>query len=288
MCSKYENTELMTDLEIITAARAAAQLGIKKVRITGGEPLVRHNIIYICRVIAGVAGIEELCMTTNGIGLSRYASRLRDAGVDRVNVSLDTLNDDKYRRISGAGSPKEVLRGVETALDAGFKKVKLNTVLLKGINDDEIMALAGLTQRYPIDVRFIEYMPMPTGRTEQEVRLSCDYVLETLKESRLLDGDEAEYDGVARLYRLKGALGSVGVIAPVSRAFCSSCSRLRLSADGRLKPCLHSQREISVKGLTLAKMKERFREAVEMKPESHDGLKRMASLEERPMNTIGG
>ena len=157
---KRSHAAMMTEEELLRAVRIAAQLGITKVRVTGGEPLVKKNILSICRSIAAIPGIQELCLTTNGTLLPSMANDLRAAGVHRINLSLDTLNAEKYARITRIGRLDDALRGLTAALSAGFDRVKLNAVLLGGFNDDEIPALAGLTREYPVDVRFIEWMPM--------------------------------------------------------------------------------------------------------------------------------
>ena len=158
---KLRHEEILTEDEMIGAVEAAASLGIRKLRITGGEPLVKKNILSICRRAAAVQGIEELCLTTNGILLGEFAERLYQAGVGRINISLDTLDPDKYAFMTRGGKLQDALAGIETALKTGFRKIKINTVLIGGFNDDEIPVLAELSRRWPADVRFIELMPMP-------------------------------------------------------------------------------------------------------------------------------
>ena len=271
---------------MITAIRAAASLGIRKLRITGGEPLVKKNILSICRRASQVPGIRELCITTNGTLLSALAGPLREAGVRRVNISLDTLDAEKFRYISRCGELSQAADGIRAALEAGFEMVKLNTVLIGGFNDDEIPALAELTRRYPLDLRFIELMPMvESGDFGPEAFLPCTAVLDRLPELRPVSPD----GGVARLYRLPGAQGSIGLISPVSAHFCAACNRIRLTADGKIKPCLHSGEEYSLKGLAYEDMVEELKRAILCKPSWHGALDaENRSRAGRSMNQIGG
>lgn len=226
---KRRHEDMLTEDEMIQAVSAAAALGITKVRITGGEPLVKKNILSICRRVSEIPGIQEVALTTNGIRLSEMACPLLEAGVQRLNISLDTLNPEKYRYITRIGNFEEIWKGFLTALDTGFKKIKINAVLLGGFNDDEIISLAELTRIYPVDVRFIEWMPMyDSGDFNETAMVPGKRVLSQL------DGivPVAPDGGVADLYRLPGALGNIGLITPVSSHFCDECSRIRLSATG--------------------------------------------------------
>ena len=283
---KKSHFDMMTEDETILAVEAAASLGITKLRITGGEPLVKRNILSICRRAAAVAGIEEVCLTTNGILLPKLAKDLREAGVSRLNLSLDTLNPEKYAYITRIGSLDDFRAGLDAALEAGFEKLKINTVLIGGFNDDEIVPLAELTKQYPVDVRFIELMPMyDSGDFDRNAFIPYTKVLEQLP-----DAAEVEPDGgVAKLYRLPGARGNIGLISPVSAHFCGSCNRLRLTADGKLKPCLHSAEEYALKGLDFDGMKAVMERAIRNKPAWHGDLDALhRSQAGRNMNQIGG
>ena len=283
VCRKRHN-EMLTEEEMVAAVEEAASLGVAKLRITGGEPLVKKNILSICRRCAAAPGIREVCLTTNGVLLPELAVPLREAGVRRVNLSLDTLDGAKYASMTRLGSLDDALRGLDAALSAGFDKVKVNAVLIGGFNDDEIPALAELTLRYPVDVRFIELMPMVEGGFGPEAYLPCGAVLKRL--GRLVP---AGGSGTAKLYRLPGAKGNIGLISPLSDHFCGTCDRLRLTADGKLKPCLHSGAEYSIKGLDRAGMRSQFIRAVRAKPERHGELSGAApSPAGRAMNQIGG
>ena len=231
-------------------------------------------------------GILELCLTTNATLLPALAVPLREAGVSRLNISLDTLDRDKYRYITRNGDLDQAIRGIEAALDAGYRKIKLNCVLIGGFNDDEIPALADLTRRWPVDLRFIEMMPMYDGGDfGPEAFIPYTAVTDRLPELEPVAPD----GGVAKLYRLPGARGNLGLISPVSAHFCSECNRLRLTADGKLKPCLHSADEYSVKGQSLEEMVETFRRAILAKPRWHGELSYSSrSRASRNMNQIGG
>ena len=283
---KKRHEEMLTEEEMLCAVEAAASLGVTKLRITGGEPLVKRNILSICRRAAAVEGIGEVCLTTNGLLLPQLAQPLREAGVRRVNLSLDTLDEKKYTYITRRGSLSQALDGLEAALDAGFERVKLNTVLIGGFNDDEIPALARLTQQYPVDVRFIELMPMyDSGDFGPKAYLPGSVVTQLLPELK----PQPDGDGVAKLYRLPGALGNVGIISPISAHFCGACNRIRLTADGKLKPCLHSTLEYSIKGLDFAGMQALLRQVILEKPRWHGELSvDHRSQAGRNMNEIGG
>ena len=285
VCKKLHN-EMLTEDEMIAAVKAAARLGVTKLRITGGEPLVKRNIVTLCARAAKVEGIREVCITTNGVLLPKMAKGLRAAGVSRVNLSLDTLDAQKYAHITRVGTLQDALAGLHAALDAGFEKVKINTVLIGGFNDDEIVPLCELTRRYPVDVRFIELMPMVDNpEFGEEAFIPYTRVLDKVPDAQPVCHD----GGVAKLYRLPDAQGNIGLISPVSAHFCADCNRLRLTADGKLKPCLHSADEISLKGLAPQDMLEAMRRAIWEKPSCHAELSASRhSQAGRNMNQIGG
>ena len=283
---KRSHDEMLTQEEMLLALRVAAELGVRKLRITGGEPLIKRNILGICEGAAQIPGIEEICLTTNGILLPCLAKPLKRAGVSRLNISLDTLDDRKYAWMTRVDALGMALKGIEAALEAGFESTKLNAVLIGGWNDDEIRPLAELSVRWPVDVRFIELMPMadkaPFG---PEAFIPCSRVLQILPE--LVPSDRG--DGVARMYRLPNAQGGIGLISPLSAQFCASCNRLRLTADGRVKPCLHSPLEFPVKGLDAEGIRRQFLAACAAKPERHTQLSyAQRSSANRSMNRIGG
>ena len=283
---KKRHEDMLTHEEMVLAVKAAASLGITKLRITGGEPLVKPDIVPLCREMAQIEGIRELCLTTNGTLLPKLATPLREAGVDRLNISLDTLDGSKYRRITRRGELSQALQGIEAALRESFRKIKINAVLIGGFNDDEIPALAELTRRYPVDVRFIELMPMyDSGDFGPEAFIPYTVVTERLPELEPAAAD----GGVAKLYRLPGAQGNIGLISPVSAHFCAACNRIRITADGKIKPCLHSSEEISIKGMSLEEMERTIRKAILEKPQWHGEMSYSErSHANRNMNQIGG
>lgn len=283
---KRPHAEMLTEDEMILAVEAAASLGIRKLRITGGEPLVKKNLISICSRAAAVDGIEEVCITTNGTLLPSMAGELRNAGVNRVNISLDTLDPEKYSYITRLGKLHSAVEGVEAALDAGFDQVKINSVLIGGFNDDEIGDLAALTMKYPVDLRFIELMPMTESEEfGQSAYVPCGKVLSVLPGLLAADQD----NGVARLYHLPGARGNIGLISAVSNHFCHACNRIRLTADGKLKPCLHSDQEFSIKGLDFEGVRREMMRTISSKPACHRPLSATErSGAGRNMNRIGG
>ena len=283
---KKSHADMLTEDEMITAVEAAAALGVTKLRITGGEPLIKKNILSICRRASAVEGIQDVALTTNGILLPQLAADLKESGVNRLNISLDTLDQERYAYITRIGTLDKALAGLEAALAVGFDKIKINAVLIGGFNDDQIRELAELTLRYPVDMRFIEMMPMyDSGDFSAASFIPCSKVLEVLPELMHVEQDGS----VATLYRLPGAQGNVGLIRPVSAHFCSECNRIRLTADGKLKPCLHSGDEYSLKGLGFDGMKAMLEEVIWNKPAWHgemDAIHR--SQAGRTMNQIGG
>ncbi len=287
--------EILRYEEIERVVRAAAGLGINKVRLTGGEPLVRLGIVSLVEMLARIPGIDDLAMTTNGIYLSRYAHDLRLAGLRRVNVSLDTLRDDKYARITRGGRLADALAGIESAEREGLVPLKVNTVVLRGFNDDEIIDIARLTLQRTWHVRFIELMPlnhdipgfersyMPTS----EVR---ELIVRALGE--LEPGQPVRGSGPAAYYRLPGAAGTIGFISPVSEHFCGQCNRLRLTADGRLRPCLLADEETDLRavlrrGASMEEIQDLLRQAIRAKPKGHQ-LQQHILPTGRMMSEIGG
>ena len=268
--------------ELRDMAAAAVCCGVRKIRVTGGEPLVRRGAVDFCRMLAEIPGVEELCLTTNGSLLAEQAAALREAGVTHLNISLDTLKEERFRAITRLGTLSDVLRGIEAAEHAGFEKIKLNCVLLGGVNDDEIADFAALTRAHDWQVRFIERMPMGCGR-DFGAYLPAQAVLERCPELEAIS-----HDGVAACYRFPGAKGTVGLIAPMSHAFCSECSRVRITADGKLKPCLHSAAELSLRGLSGDELEAAIRCGILMKPERHHMDKTGETEAQRGMFAIGG
>ncbi len=280
--------------EILTIVRTAIDLGIKKVRVTGGEPLVRRGAVDFIRRLTSMKELQDVGLTTNGILLSRYARELKDAGLKRVNVSLDTLRRDVFASVTGYDGLHTVLEGIDAALDEGFDPVKINVVLLENINEADIPAFARMTMDKPTDVRFIEKMPFGSDHEPASAPDSFDArkVIGIIEETvgPLLPAERGPLDGPATMLKLEGALGKIGVIDAVTGHFCGTCNRLRLTAQGFLRPCLRSDNEIDIKtavraGASRDELTEIIRRAVESKPAGHP-------IDNRPvkvgMNSIGG
>ena len=281
---KREHSEMLSFEELTEIVRTAVSLGVSKVRLTGGEPLVRRGIVDLCRSLRAINGVQELAMTTNGALLPQYAAELKQAGVDRMNISLDTLNEDKFASLTRGGSLADTLAGLDAAWNAGFRGTKLNAVLLGGVNADEIPALAQLAQDGKYEVRFIELMPIgECADWPRERFLSADAVLHALPELRRLPNE-----GVAERYRMPGWKGKIGLIRPMSHRFCAECDRIRVTADGRLKPCLHSAQEIPLRGLHGENLERALREGMFGKPVSHHMQSGQPSESRRGMSQIGG
>lgn len=283
---KRTHDEMMTAEETLKAAKAAVALGINKIRITGGEPLVKRGIVRLCREIAEIDGVEELCITTNGTLLKEFAVPLKEAGVDRLNISIDTLDPEKFSYITRLGQLQDVMDGIDAAFEAGFDKIKLNVVLMGGFNDDEIGTFVELTKDRDLEIRFIELMPIGGGIDFDKAGfISCETVLERVPELRPLNMT----DGVASMYSLPNAKGRVGLIRPISCEFCSGCNKIRLTADGMLKPCLHLDGEISIRGMDEEDMLKTMREAILSKPEMRETMDAdNPSKAGRDMSRIGG
>jgi len=286
--------ELLTDDEILTVVRAAAELGVRKIRLTGGEPTVRPNLTDLVRRIASVPGIQDLAMTTNGIRLAALAQPLAEAGLRRVNVSLDSLDAEKFRKITRWGNLQDVLDGLEAVQAAGMTPVKLNAVVVRGFNDDDVVDLARLTLTRDWAVRFIEMMPFGSvaGFQQSAYVPSAETMAKISGVLGPLHALDVTGHDPARTYRLDGAPGTLGFISSVSQPFCAQCGRLRLTAEGRLRLCLLRDDEADLRtplrgGATYEEIRERFRAAAYRKPWGH-GLARNVVPKQRVMSQIGG
>lgn len=276
--------DILSFEELTEVVSACAQLGVRKVRLTGGEPLVRRGLPELVRMIRAVPGVEELAMTTNATLLAPVAAELHHAGLDRLNVSLDTLDAARYAELTRGGSLADALAGLAAARDAGFSRTKVNCVLMGGVNDADVPHLAELARTEPIDVRFIELMPMgPCAGWPKARFVPAETVLEVVPGLVPL-----RRDGVAELWHAPGWVGNVGLIRPMSHRFCDGCSRIRVTADGRLKPCLHSAAEIPLRGLHGEALLAELRRGIAAKPAYHHMDRDHASQSARDMNEIGG
>ncbi len=291
---KFGHPEALSYEEIVRLARISISLGISKVRITGGEPLARKDAIGLCESIAKIPGLGSLTLTTNGVLLEEFAEDLFAAGIRRVNISLDTLKAEKFRQITRRDLFSRVWAGIMAALKVGFSPVKLNAVIMAGVNDDEIEELARLSFRYPFHVRFIEFMPFQQCDYES-VFVPAREILDRLgRLGRLEKTPEGDGDGPARQYAFEGAAGRIGIISPVSNHFCPGCNRLRLTADGKLRTCLFSVDETDLRlllrrGASDEEIGERMLAAISKKPEKHHLSNPVfRKCISRPMFSIGG
>lgn len=289
--------EQLTVDEIIRVVETASSCGVKRVRLTGGEPLVHPNIVEIVRRIASIPEIEEVSLTTNAMLLEKLAQPLADAGLRRVNISLDTLDHDKFTRITRGGEIDRVWRGIAAAEQAHLTPIKLNAVIVRELNADELPALAKLTIENEWHMRFIELMPIGNVQDWGEgFPTSSDrYISVQEMQTRLsgfgLQSEQAVIgNGPARTFRIPGALGTVGFISPLGDHFCESCNRLRLTADGKLRPCLDSSNEVSVRDVlrTERDLFDCYHQAVFNKPQQHNMLAVGSVCSQRGMNQIGG
>ncbi len=281
--------------QIYRLVKVASEAGISKVRLTGGEPLVRKNISTLIEKIANLSGIEDVSLTTNGILFPEMADDLRKAGLNRVNISLDTLNDEKYQYITRKGRLDHAMQAVHKALELNMDPVKVNVVVIKGFNDDEIVDFARLAYQLPVHVRFIEFMPIGDldFHTKDKV-LSIDSVKQIIgQEYKLLNVVNVKGYGPAKYVQIKGGLGSLGFISPLSDHFCNECNRMRVTADGKLRGCLYDKSEIDLR-LALynncndEQLRTLFRRAILMKPVQHQMLDGWGKDNSRKMYQIGG
>ena len=287
LCAPVDTHQMSVE-EIVKTVRAMVRVGIRKVRITGGEPTVRPDLIEIVQRIAALPGIEDLSMTTNGLRLSAMADDLKKAGLHRLNISLDALDPKKFEEITGGGKLETVLAGIDHALAIGLQPIKINTVLIRGINDDEIDGLIHLAKDRPIDIRFIELMPIGQyGESNRDRILTSDEVLAKHPQLKPLLRDEA--GAPATYYQIEGFRGRIGFISPISHEFCDDCNRIRVTADGKIRPCLGHNGEVDIKPF-FALNEDAFDAAIAdhifRKPRGHNFNTEFNS--KRNMNRIGG
>ncbi len=291
---RLSHADILRYEEILRLLRIAVELGITKVRVTGGEPLVRKGVFEFLNRLGRLEGLADVSITTNGVLLKENLTRIKHAGIRRLNISLDTLNREKYRRITGVDAFDRVWQGVSIAQRMGFHPIKLNVVAMRGVNDDELLDFARLSVRDPYHVRFIEYMPIGKSRLNSTIPLLAPEIKTNLaKLGHLVPLRRSENDGPANRYKYEGAAGEIGFIHALSRHFCDTCNRLRLTASGQLRPCLLSDHQEDLKGplragATDLELAEIFYRAVRHKPSDHnlacDTLNRISGQ----MHSIGG
>jgi len=292
--SKLSHAEILSFEEILRIIRVGVGLGISKVRITGGEPLVRNGVVDLLREVAAMPGIADVSLTTNAVLLADRIHEIKAAGVKRLNISLDSLRPDRYRQITGFDRFHKVWAGIVAAHEEGFSPIKINAVTLKGCNEDEIADLASLSLKYPFHIRFIEYMPIGTSSTDRDQTITTSQAQEIISRVGILEPiPRGINDGPAARFRIKGAKGEVGFISAMSHHFCSTCNRLRLTASGKLRVCLLSDRQVDFKaalrkGCTDKELVEIFLQAVSLKPSRHHLSEPSPETVKGQMSAIGG
>jgi len=288
---KHEEILTLEELRLIVSC--AVQVGIRNVRLTGGEPLVRKGIVKLVSMIREMPEIEDLSLTTNGILLGKMAQSLKEAGLDRINISMDTLDEDKFKYITRGGDLKLVLEGIEESLALGLEPIKINCVLVEGFNDMEVHKFIMLAENKPLHIRFIELMPIGQGQKNQEGYLPLEPLKNSLIETYGLTPDNSiKTRGPAEHFLLPGGLGTIGFIGAVSNHFCHRCNRLRVTADGKIKPCLDSNSELDLISTirnngTIEQIKAIFLDAITSKPKGHN-MKMWGECNSRLMSQIGG
>lgn len=296
--SLHGHDDILRYEEILRVVRVAVGLGLVKIRVTGGEPLVRRGCVEFLAELRKIPGLRDISLTTNGVLLEEYARNIYDAGIGRINISLDSLHEEKYSRITRGGQLRSVLRGIARAEAVGFSPIKINTVAIRGFNDDEVLDFAQLAVDKPYQVRFIELMPIGQSQLQNSEdympaaelieKIGRHYVLEKMPDTK------AGPKGPATVFRIRGGRGEIGFIQPISDHFCSTCNRLRLTSDGKLRACLLNEKEIDLKKVLRnhcsdAQLEGLIVEAIFSKPARHDLICTENSLKKcRNMSAIGG
>jgi len=272
---KLPHREILRYEEILRIVTVGVRLGISKVRVTGGEPLFRRGVYDFLSQLTQIDGLSDVSLTTNGVLLKDNIHKIKSAGISRINISVDTLNREKFRQITGHDYFDQIWKGIELAREMSFEPIKLNVVPMQGINDDELIEIAGLSFSYPFHIRFIEYMPMGNAQIERDRQLLADEIKKRIRKlGKLTPVEKKINDGPAERYKFEGAVGEIGFIRPISRHFCNTCNRLRLTASGQLRPCLLSDYREDIKrplreGCSDSELAEVFLNAVRRKPSEH-------------------
>lgn len=290
------HTEILSYEEIIRLTRIAINCGVTKIRITGGEPLTRKGIVYLIEQLSLLRGLDDVTLTTNGVLLTSFASELKKAGLKRINISLDTLKQDKYHYITRRDLLPRVMEGIRTAHNEGLAPIKINCVAIKGFNDEEILDFARLTLEQPYNVRFIEFMPL--GENDYwslDKSIHAHSIMSIIKKKHKLEpvNSKANQNGPARRYRIPGGAGEIGFITPLSQHFCDTCNRIRLTSDGRLRNCLFSDQETNIKdalrsGVNDEELERVIRQSIHFKPSGHTLHEDFSYKCKRSMWGIGG
>ncbi len=290
---QISHNDILSYEEIYTAVKAAAELGLNKVRLTGGEPLVRIGLPELVQMVASIDSIDDISLTTNGILLAQHAAELKQAGLQRVNISLDTLKPDRFKHITRFGNFEDTLKGIEVAKAVGLNPVKINVVVVAGVNDDELPDFAAKTVSEGWHVRFIEMMPLNSDETVNSKFVSVREMKRRIDSLGKMEPCRVSVgNGPAKYFRLPDATGTIGFITPVTEHFCYHCNRLRITADGKLRPCLLSEEEIDLRGAlrrgaSNAELKNLIEEAIARKPMGHH-LAEGITHKGRPFSQVGG
>jgi cyclic pyranopterin phosphate synthase len=296
--------EILRYEEIMEIIEEAVNLGVTKVRITGGEPLVRKGVVDFIKKLREIKKLEDISLTTNGFFLSEYAEKLKDAGLNRVNISLDSLQEEKYKKITRGGSLEKVLKGIDSALKAGLLPIKINTVLFRGINDEEVEDFVRLTLERPLSIRFIELMPSLEGIIDnyKDKFISGLNIKENLAKKYSFNPIKTNSgNGPAKYYQIEGGKGTIGFITALSQHFCQTCNRIRLTSEGKIRPCLFSNQEIDLKkalrevgnsgeGQILRRkvIRDKIEMAVKLKPKGHKIKEGISNNLFFKMSRVGG
>jgi cyclic pyranopterin phosphate synthase len=293
--AKLKHEEILTYEEILRLSKIAAKMGITKIRLTGGDPLSRKGLCEFIPNLTAIEGIKEVSLTTNGVYLEKNLDKIKSGGIKRLNISLDTLKREKYKKITGVDGFESVKKGIMKAWKMGFSPIKINVVVIQGINDDELIDLAKLSIEYPFHIRFIEYMPIGEVEPENTFRhLSSELIKDRLRPlGELIPVEKSEGEGPSERFKLLKAPGEIGFISPLSNHFCAVCNRLRLTARGTLRPCLLYNREVDVKGPIRSgaaddELAGLFLKAARNKPHHHGFNEENHTNLEAHMSSIGG
>ena len=289
-------TQILSLEEIYQVARAFTDLGVKKIRLTGGEPMVRSDIMSLIKKLGKISGLEELLLTTNGAQLEKYALPLKEAGLSRINISIDSLDADRFKRISRVGKLEKVLAGIDAAREAGFDRIKLNSVIMRGYNEDEVIPLTDYALSRGIDIAFIEEMPLgeASDHSREETTCSNDWVRGQIEQKYRLIDSTARTAGPSRYVQVIGKSSRIGFISPVSHNFCEDCNRVRVTVEGRLLLCLGNEHSVDLRKLlrdgvsTHDDLKQAIIKSMDLKPERHYFYDKDHAQPVRLMNMTGG
>jgi cyclic pyranopterin phosphate synthase len=291
---RLHHDEILRYEEILRIVKVGVDLGISKIRVTGGEPLVRKGVCTFLGQLTKVAGLSDVALTTNGALLRNNVEKIKSAGIKRINISLDTLDRQKFAKITGSDRLPQVWQGIELAHQMGIKPIKLNVVALRGINEDELTAFAQLSFSYPFHIRFIEYMPIGKSLIEFRSPLLVHEIKDRINSiDKLIAIENDQQDGPAERFKFKGAKGEIGFIGALSHHFCNACNRLRLTASGQLRPCLLADRQLDLKGplrkgCSDEELADKFVAAVKNKPSDHNLAISDPAVVSCQMSSIGG